>query len=805
MKGGLVYLLKKKLDETQILIVLVCDNKEQLDNQLALLRSANLFTPQGLTLTAYPIIGRKNLAASFNEVQKKSNAKFKFYLTAPVIKVDEHFIDKTIDSFYFEPKTGMVGLMGSEMPISGDYTQAKNFYGLYTYKDENNEIQNYLGKDPLYYKSVHIIESGFFATNEDIRWDEKIGDDFLLVAQCLNYRSKGYDVGVLYQEEPLMIFEKDSFDYLPKADEENYKKQLENFSTFYRKKFQPLVSILIPTYNQPQFCQEALVSALSQTYQNVEILVGDDSTNEDTKKMIKPFLKRHQNLKYFYHDGKIPRGGGANMSFLLNHCSGEYVNYLLHDDLFHPEKIYKMMQYFIADLENEIGLISSARALIDENTQFIKRRNPWQPRSDTMIKGNEVGRRLLFILANFIGELTTVLFKKKDVELENVLPGANKFAIGDFCGVYSRSYGDMDTWLEILKSDKSLVFMTEALSFFRQHAAQNTYNPNTRITLPLDALNFVTVAWLNDKFFKDVEDFYYCLDKWPILAERWFKPVAEDDEEVIKKRKEWIIKLEKIFATHDRAKMTDAAISYLLECVPQYGLTKHLIRKNENLLWEKNIYEFVKLKDFDEIQNGWIMVGNALISKKNAKFAKALQLSTGNYIFTNQVVFGGEDFTIDFWGFMDSACPPNGIFFAANANNSWSDCLFLNRYESTEDLRFAVFDSTSKLINQDTMIVSNIDSINTLHHYEIVYSHSLQNVKIFVDGKLKHENNSIIIEKRIRMVWIGNVILSNTHFPCSGAISEFRISNCIRHSCNFTPSTKKYETDENTISLLHFD
>ena len=424
--------MKKKLDDSKILFVIVCNDKAESERQVELITKSNLTIPQGCSCSVHVIIGKKNLARAFNAVQKNDNSKYKIYLTEAANQLSNSLMLKTVEAFFLEPKTGFVGLIGSEIPTDGDYTQAKNFYGLYTYKDENNEIQNYLGKDPLYYQSVHMVESSFFATNEDFSWDERVGDDFVVAAQCLNFRNKGYDVGVAYQEKPFVIFEKDSFSYNPKTDIQEYMKQLEKFHLSYRKKIQPLVSILIPTYNQPKFCQEALESALNQTYQNIEILVGDDSTNDETKKMIRPYLKKYPNLKYFYHDGKIPRGGGPNMAFLLNRCFGEYVKYLLHDDLFHPEKINKMMQYFVTDLENDIGLVTSARSKIDENGKFIRRQNPWQPRSDAIIKGEDVGRRLLFIIANFIGELTTVLFKKRDVTVKNFQPGADRFSIGNF-------------------------------------------------------------------------------------------------------------------------------------------------------------------------------------------------------------------------------------------------------------------------------------------------------------------------------------------------------------------------------------
>ena len=60
----------------------------------------------------------------------------------------------------------------------------------------------------------------------------------------------------------------------------------------------PLVSVLIPTYNRPRYFEEALCSVLEQTYPNIEIIVGDDSTNDETEKVLQKYLCDHSNITY---------------------------------------------------------------------------------------------------------------------------------------------------------------------------------------------------------------------------------------------------------------------------------------------------------------------------------------------------------------------------------------------------------------------------------------------------------------------------------------------------------------------------
>lgn len=805
--------MAKKLDGKKILLVLLCKDKAESDKQIENIKKFALDIPQNFTCSIHSIIGKKNFAASFNDIQKKNNAKYKIYFTSPVAHLDKSLIIKTIEAFFLEPKTGIVGIMGTEIPIDGNYMQAKNFFGLYNYLDETGQMQQYLGKDPLYYQSVHMIDKSFFATNEDLTWDEKVGDEFALAAQCCNFREKGADVGVFYQEKPLMIFSQDEFDYNQKTDVQTYIKQLEKFRVFYAKKFQPLVSILIPTYNQPKFCQEALESALGQTYQNIEILVGDDSTNENTKNMIRPYLKRYPNLKYFYHDGKISRGGGSNMSFLLNNCSGEFVNFLLHDDLFHPEKISKMMQYYITDFENRIGLVTSARSLIDENTKYLARKNPWQPRSDAIIKGDDVGRRLLFIIANFVGELTTVLFRKNDVLLKTGRFPDNNFAVCNFCGVKSASYGDMDTWMEILKSGKDLVFMSESLSAFRQHAAQNTYNPNVRIALPLDALNFITVAWLNDLFFRNEDEFNYCLDKWPIMADRWFVPIKDDDTEIMKKRKKWLLKLKKIFVSGDHAKMTDAAISFLFNYTSNYGVTttrlttftKSLVRKNLFTgLWEKNTFVQFETKDFDECGNVWSVIGKPTLDKVCSKFGTAMHFDGETFLRLDKgITLGGSDFSVACWAYSTTSDYSRIMFYIGSLYSTKQNrYIFTIRDSSEEKFRHAL------AMGKETTFAENIEPAiqDEFFHFELDYKNETKTLFLFINGKKVSENTVEPLSEPLKFLplYIGTSPYAQ-YVNFAGNIEEFLITEKLLHDEDFIPPDKPYERDKFTKILLHFD
>ena len=111
---------------------------------------------------------------------------------------------------------------------------------------------------------------------------------------------------------------------------------------------QPLVSILIITYNQIQFVHETLASALNQDYENFEVVVADDGSTDGTAEIILDYAKR-------YRSKIVPLVGGPNLGITgnsnrgLRACKGKYVAFQGGDDSFLPGKISKQVEWLEAD------------------------------------------------------------------------------------------------------------------------------------------------------------------------------------------------------------------------------------------------------------------------------------------------------------------------------------------------------------------------------------------------------------------------------------------------------------------------
>ena len=101
--------------------------------------------------------------------------------------------------------------------------------------------------------------------------------------------------------------------------------------------FQPLVSIIIPVYNGSNFVREAIDSALSQTYKNIEIIVVNDGSKDDgaTEQIV---LSYGEKVRYIYKENG---GVSTALNTGINNMNGEYFSWLSHDDLYAPDKIEK--------------------------------------------------------------------------------------------------------------------------------------------------------------------------------------------------------------------------------------------------------------------------------------------------------------------------------------------------------------------------------------------------------------------------------------------------------------------------------
>lgn len=224
----------------------------------------------------------------------------------------------------------------------------------------------------------------------------------------------------------------------------------------------PRVSVLIPTHNRPEYFELALKSVLLQNYPNTEIIVADNSDGNETVEKIKPYLLKYGHIIYVRTRHTTAT---ENFSLALNISTGKYVAHLMDDDLFHPDKISRMIAYF--EQNDTVRIATSFRKLIDANGNGIHP-IPGTERlfeTDTLITGHSFAKYILEKGSNLIGEPTTAIILKEDIPE----------GFGWFCGRQYTYLSDVATWLSIL-SKGDCVYLSEAMSYFRIHEGQHQKN-----------------------------------------------------------------------------------------------------------------------------------------------------------------------------------------------------------------------------------------------------------------------------------------------------------------------------------------
>lgn len=105
----------------------------------------------------------------------------------------------------------------------------------------------------------------------------------------------------------------------------------------------PLVSVIIPAYNRGHLIRKAVDSVLNQTYDNIEIIIVDDCSTDNTKEVILN-IDDHR-VKYLKNETNS--GPSYSRNFGIKHSVGDYIAFLDSDDEYYPSKIRKQIDYLL--------------------------------------------------------------------------------------------------------------------------------------------------------------------------------------------------------------------------------------------------------------------------------------------------------------------------------------------------------------------------------------------------------------------------------------------------------------------------
>lgn len=157
------------------------------------------------------------------------------------------------------------------------------------------------------------------------------------------------------------------------------------------------VSVVTPTYNRDRFLPDAVASVLAQTSHDLELIIVDDGSTDDTRKVLEPFLADSR-VRYFYQENQ---GQSQARNLALEHAGGEFIAFLDSDDVWAPDKLEKQLAVLKAN--PEVDIVHGDEAMIDEQGEVISLQN----------MRRYSGRITRYLLADNSVSITTALVRRR--------------------------------------------------------------------------------------------------------------------------------------------------------------------------------------------------------------------------------------------------------------------------------------------------------------------------------------------------------------------------------------------------------
>ena len=124
----------------------------------------------------------------------------------------------------------------------------------------------------------------------------------------------------------------------------------------------PRVSIGLPVYNGECYLEEAIQSALQQTYSDFELILSDNASTDKTEEMGRAYAECDGRVRYYRNDKNL--GASWNFSQTVRLASGDYFNWLSHDDRLAPDFLLKCVE--VLDRDPSVVLCHTKFKIIDE-------------------------------------------------------------------------------------------------------------------------------------------------------------------------------------------------------------------------------------------------------------------------------------------------------------------------------------------------------------------------------------------------------------------------------------------------------
>ena len=225
-----------------------------------------------------------------------------------------------------------------------------------------------------------------------------------------------------------------------------------------------MISVIIPNYNHARYLRRRIDDVLNQTYKNIELIILDDCSTDNSREIILEYKKRHPFISI--HFNKVNQGTFKQWNLGVRMARGEFIWIAESDDLAEPDFLEKA--HCILSNNRNLGFVFCDSVMSDERIRvkmlfsdmgFKRRYNRYK--SDYLNSGNdEIVNYLCFF--NGVNNVSGVLFRKSCYERAGYADHSMRYC------------GDWHLYIRIL-SVSDVAYISEPLNTIRFHN-DNTYN-----------------------------------------------------------------------------------------------------------------------------------------------------------------------------------------------------------------------------------------------------------------------------------------------------------------------------------------
>lgn len=175
-----------------------------------------------------------------------------------------------------------------------------------------------------------------------------------------------------------------------------------------------LVSVIMPAHNSAAFISEAIGSVLQQTYSNLELIVIDDASHDETVVIVEDLIKNDQRIVLLKNKQNLGPGPSRNTG--IKAAKGDFIAFLDSDDLWLPQKLEVQLGFMA---EHNIKMCFSSYLLMNEEGKKLPK----------MIEALPVLTYKKLLLSNYVGNLTGIYDAREAKYYAPTLPKRQDWAL----------------------------------------------------------------------------------------------------------------------------------------------------------------------------------------------------------------------------------------------------------------------------------------------------------------------------------------------------------------------------------------